>query len=54
MAAHTDVPWRDIAGFRNVLAHNYLGVDLGYVWQVIEADLPKLKRQVQVMLNGLK
>ncbi|MEW6352995.1 MAG: HepT-like ribonuclease domain-containing protein [Pseudomonadota bacterium] len=23
MAAHTDVPWRDIAGFRNVLAHNY-------------------------------
>lgn len=31
-----------------------VGVDLGYVWQVIEADLPKLKRQVQVMLNGLK
>lgn len=35
-----DVPWRAISGFRNVIVHDYLGVDLGMVWQVLVADLP--------------
>jgi len=39
-----DLPWRDIAGFRNVPAHNYLGIGLSYVWRVIEDELPTLKR----------
>ena len=38
-----DVPWRAIAGFRNVIVHDYLGVDLGMVWQVLVADLPNLR-----------
>ena len=29
------VPWRDLAGFRNVIVHGYLGVDLGAVWLVV-------------------
>ena len=34
------IPWRDLAGFRNVIVHGYLGVDLGAVWLVVEQDLP--------------
>lgn len=37
------VPWRAISGFRNIIVHNYLGVDLDMVWQVVSADLPPLQ-----------
>jgi uncharacterized protein with HEPN domain len=37
-----DVPWRELAGFRNVVVHGYLGVDLTIVWSTIEKDLPAL------------
>ena len=52
-AAHADLPWRDISGFRNVLVHQYLGVDLDYVWRVVEDDLPPLKQQLHAMLRAL-
>lgn len=37
------VPWRSISGFRNVLAHGYLSVDLDVVWSVVAQDLPALR-----------
>ena len=36
------IPWSQIAGARNVLAHQYLGVDLTLVWNIVERDLPTL------------
>ena len=36
------MPWRELAGFRNVIVHGYLGIDLTAVWLVIEQDLPPL------------
>ena len=36
------VPWRELAGFRNVLVHGYLGIDSQAVWSVVEQDLPGL------------
>ena len=38
-----DVPWRAISGFRNIIVHDYLGVDLDMVWLVISTDLPALQ-----------
>lgn len=37
------VPWRAISGFRNIMVHDYLGVDLDVVWQVVAVDLPGLR-----------
>jgi uncharacterized protein with HEPN domain len=41
-----DIDWGGIAGFRNLLVHDYLGVDLAVVWQVVIADVPKLKTAI--------
>jgi uncharacterized protein with HEPN domain len=49
----TQIPWRELAGFRNVIVHGYLGVDLGAVWLVVEQDLPALAAAVDRMAAHL-
>lgn len=41
-AQYPDVPWREIKDFRNILIHEYFGVDLRIVWNTIHQDLPIL------------
>ncbi len=41
-ATEAQVPWRELAGFRNVIVHGYLGIDLAAVWLVVDQDLPPL------------
>jgi uncharacterized protein with HEPN domain len=48
-----EVDWKALAGFRNVLVHNYLGVDLEFVFRAIEQDLPTLKSACQILLREL-
>jgi uncharacterized protein with HEPN domain len=43
---HPRVSWPQIITMRHVLVHDYLGIDLGEVWAVVERDLPTLKKQV--------
>ncbi len=51
--AHPEVPWPQIIGMRNILAHRYFGIDVDIVWSAVERDLPELKRQVEAILQAL-
>jgi uncharacterized protein with HEPN domain len=48
-ARHPEVAWQAIAGFRNVLVHNYLGINLSRVWEIIQRDLPALATAAKAM-----
>lgn len=47
---HPEIPWRSITALRNVLIHEYFGVDLEIVWRVVQRRLPALKRHIDAML----
>lgn len=49
-AKSPNVPWGEMAGLRDVLIHDYMGVDLSMVWNVIEKELPKLKEQIKSLI----
>lgn len=52
-AQHPEADWRSIVGFRNVLVHDYLGINLTRVWEIVEDDLPDLKQKIIAILKGL-
>lgn len=45
---HPGIPWMQIAGTRNILAHQYLGVDLHLIWNIVENSLPALKNAIRM------
>jgi uncharacterized protein with HEPN domain len=49
-ASEPQVPWRELAGFRNVIVHGYLGIDVAAVWLVVAQDLPPLAVAIERML----
>lgn len=47
---HPELPWAQMRAMRNVVIHEYFGVDLKIVWTTVKEDLPRLKRQIDALL----
>ena len=52
--SHPSTPWESIAGFRNLVVHEYFRVDLNVVWEIVVHDLQGLKIQIRKILASLK
>ena len=48
---YPETEWQAISGFRNILVHDYLGLDLQLIWSVVEKRLPPLRLEIERMLE---
>ena len=48
---HQEIPWRPMAGLRDVLIHDYMGISLKIVWNVVQNELPQLKIKIMELLD---
>jgi len=49
---YPEIPWKKIAGMRDIIAHEYFAIKLERIWDVIKKDLPELKPQILLMMNS--
>jgi uncharacterized protein with HEPN domain len=50
-AAHPEIPWAQMRGMRNRMAHGYFDIDLSIVWHTVQSSLPELERQFGVLVS---
>lgn len=48
---NNEINWEKIYSLRNILAHHYFGINVDIVWQIINTDLPKLKDDLNEIIN---
>ncbi len=52
--SYPHIPWRDIKDFRNLVAHNYFGIDADEIWDIIKNHLPKLENSMNKILKDME
>ncbi|MEW6193826.1 MAG: DUF86 domain-containing protein [Bacteroidota bacterium] len=50
---YAEIPWREIIDLRNILIHEYFGIDTKIVWDIIQNDIVSLKQQVKKIIEQL-
>lgn len=51
---HSDIPWIKIKDFRNIIAHDYFGIDSDEIWDIIQNKIKPLKKDIEHLLNNVQ
>ena len=50
---HPEIPWAQIIAFRNIIIHEYFGIDLELVWAIVDEHLTNLRTQIESVMSSL-
>ncbi len=48
---YPELPWKEMAGLRDILIHQYFGIDYRFIWDITKNKIPKLKEQIEEILK---
>ncbi len=51
--SNQDIPWKRMIGLRNITIHEYFGIDLNIIWEIISKNLPETRPQIEEMLGAI-